>query len=441
LTILHLSPVETYPQTPEDLPTSSDSSNLSSEITELLSLQHSDLNYRVLEADDLEQAELLARVWQPDVVLLNAAKIADSLSYVKQFSLYPGLLSIPLVTLDHQTTEAANQVTGLSVYPCLAPDNASKITALLQVLQVAAGMSYMPSILVMDIGERGSTQVEKNSFSQISPCQDPIINPLSLSSSGCAGSNGESVAEPLGSARHLLSQPSAKALQHEVPQESADPTPAECYALSSGGQESLPCQTFQRGLQGTGTCVGHVERETCVMHSRATPQELHRPQARQSRRVRGSGGKGRYSQTATPLKPQSSWLQALMQYLQTAGFRSVLSCSWTEIYHQLQEQSVDLLLIRIKDISDASGLVSGLLALTQLQKQKLPPILVLDHRLNTDSQAVGARLSSRDQGMMGRVDSTSNLDSLLTAVATQILRGHSLSMTQLLEQINQALGM
>lgn len=144
---------------------------------------------------------------------------------------------------------------------------------------------------------------------------------------------------------------------------------------------------------------------------------------------------------ATPLKPQSSWLQALMQYLQTAGFRSVLSCSWTEIYHQLQEQSVDLLLIRIKDISDASGLVSGLLALTQLQKQKLPPILVLDHRLNADSPVVGARLSLREQAMMGRGDSTSNLDSLLTAVATQILRGHSLSMTQLLEQINQALGM
>jgi signal transduction histidine kinase/CheY-like chemotaxis protein len=441
LTILHLSPVEMYPQTPVDLPTSSDSSNLSSGITDLLSLQHSDLNYRVLEADDLEQAELLARVWQPDVVLLNAAKIADSLAYLEQFSLYPGLLSIPLVTLDHQTTEAANQVTGLSVYPCLAPDNASKITALLQVLQVAAGMSYMPSILVMDIGEGGGTHPEENSLSKISPSQDPTIKPVSFSACGCAGSNGESVAEPLGSARHLLSQPGAKALQHEDPQESADPTPAECYALSSGGQESLPGQTFQRGLQGTGACVGHLERETCVMHSRATPQELHRPQARQSRRVRGSGGKGRYSQTATPLKPQSSWLQALMQYLQTAGFRSVLSCSWTEIYHQLQEQSVDLLLIRIKDISDASGLVSGLLALTQLQKQNLPPILVLDHRLNADSQAVGARLSLRDQGMMGRVDSTSNLDSLLTAVATQILRGHSLSMTQLLEQINQALGM
>lgn len=441
LTILHLSPVETYPQIPVDLPTSSDSSNLSSGITELLSFQHSELNYRVLEADDLEQAELLARVWQPDVVLLDAAKIADSLSYLKQFTLYPGLLSIPLVTLDHQTTEAANQVTGLSVYPCLAPDNASKMTALLQVLQVAAGMSYMPSILVMDIGERGGMEVEENSLSQLLLSQDPTINPMSFCSSGCAGSDRESVAEPNGSPLLGLSQPGAKGLQHEVPQESADRTQTECYALSSGGQECLPCQTFQRCLHATGSSVSHVERETHVIHSRVTPQELNHPQARQSRRVRSAGGKGRYSQMATPLKPQSSWLQALMQYLQTAGFRSVLSCSWTEIYHQLQEQSVDLLLIRIKDISDASGLVSGLLALTQLQKQKLPPILVLDHRLNADSPVVGARLSLREQAMMGRGDSTSNLDSLLTAVATQILRGHSLSMTQLLEQINQALGM
>ncbi|AFZ16201.1 ATP-binding response regulator [Allocoleopsis franciscana] len=437
LTILHLSPVEMYPQTPVDLPASSDSSNLSSGITELLSLQHSDLNYRVLEADDLEQAELLARVWQPDVVLLNAAKIADSLSYLEQFSLYPGLLSIPLVTLDHQTTEAANQVTGLSVYPCLAPDNASKITALLQVLQVAAGISYMPSILVMDIGEQGVTQVDDHSLSQIAPWQDSSINPLAFSASGCAGSHGEIVLEPLGSVRRDLSQSGAKGLQHEVPQR----TSADSYALSSGGQEALPCQTFQQCFQGTGGSVSHVEREMGGMHNRVTPQELHRLPVRQSRRVRSAGGKGRYSQTATPLKPQSSWLQALMQYLQTAGFRSVLSGSWTEIYHQLQEQSVDLLLIRIKDISDASGLVSGLLALTQLQKQKLPPILVLDHRLNSDSQAVGARLSPRNQGMIGRVDSTSTLDSVLTAVATQILRGNALSMTQLLEQINQALGM
>ncbi len=129
-----------------------------------------------------------------------------------------------------------------------------------------------------------------------------------------------------------------------------------------------------------------------------------------------------------------------MQYLQTAGFRSVLSCSWAEIYDQLQEQNVDLLLIRIKNISDSSALITGLSSLTQLQK--LPPILVLDHRFNDNSPAVGTLFASpMDEAVTGGVNSKPNLDALLAAVATQVLRGHSLSMTQLLEQINQALGL
>ena len=128
-----------------------------------------------------------------------------------------------------------------------------------------------------------------------------------------------------------------------------------------------------------------------------------------------------------------------MQYLQTAGFRSVLSCSWTEIYHQIQAQSVDLLLIRLKDISDSAALVNGLLTLSQLKN--LPPILVLDHRLNANSKtAVTLGTLHRKEAVMGGGDSTSNLDSLLKAVATQILHGHSLPMTHLLDQINQVLG-
>jgi DNA-binding response OmpR family regulator len=79
--------------------TGPDSSVLSSELAEALSLQHSELNYRVLEADDLDQAELLARVWHPDVILLDSAGIADPLAYLKQFSLHTSLTSLPLVTL------------------------------------------------------------------------------------------------------------------------------------------------------------------------------------------------------------------------------------------------------------------------------------------------------------------------------------------------------
>jgi signal transduction histidine kinase/CheY-like chemotaxis protein len=362
LTILHLSPVETCPHTCVHSHTSSDSSLVSSELTDLLSLQHSELNYRVLEADDLDQAELLARVWHPDVLLLDAANVVDPLAYLEQFALHPELISIPLVTLDRQTTEVANQVPGLSVYPCLATDNSAKMTALLQVIQVAAGMSHMPSIVVMDIGEQELTNAQEYSPSKIS---------------ASPGSREKNVS---------LSSPRSQA---------------------GVSEQDVRCD---------------------------------RTSVRRSRGARSAVGKAKKSSIAAPVNPQSSWLQALMQYLQTAGFRSVLSCSWTELYCQLQEQSVDLLLIRLKDSTDSSTLVKELVSIAQLPN--LPPILVLDHRLHADTKGLPIPgVSQGNVAVMGGDESTSNLDSLLKAVATQFLRGHSLPMSQLLDQINHALGM
>lgn len=95
-------------------------------------------HYRILEADDLEQAELLARIWQPDLVLLNGT-IPDPLAYLQQLSQHPHLAVLPLVTLDAATTQVASQVTGLSVFPCLTPTEKLKPDTLLPVLQIAAG--------------------------------------------------------------------------------------------------------------------------------------------------------------------------------------------------------------------------------------------------------------------------------------------------------------
>ena len=321
LTILHLSPeLDKIP---------SGSFELSCDLTDTLSFDHLELNYRILEADDLEQAELLARVWHPDVVLLNSAGIADPFAYLQQFSLHTALTSLPLVTLDHQTTEAANQVTRLSVYPCLAPDNSSKKAALLQVIQVAAGMSRKPSILVMDIPESMSRRGGEIPQYKIHPSGSPISKSSSLSSPESEGTEG-----------------------------------------AKGGKSAI----------------------------------------------------------ATPLTSHSSWLQALIQYLQTAGFRSSLSGSWTEVFRQLQDQSVDLLLICLNDMSDSVALVQRLSSLAELQQ--LPPILVLDHRPDAESL---------DEAVMSVVDSNSELELRLRAVATQVLRGSSQSMTQLLDQVYQAL--
>ncbi|HEY9629253.1 MAG TPA: ATP-binding protein [Coleofasciculaceae cyanobacterium] len=127
--------------------------------------------YRVLEVDDLEQAELLARVWHPDVVIIDGT-FTNPLALMKQFSQSLFLAALPLVTLTAEMTQAANQVSGLSVFPCFAevgasdaaianaaswgdshlqaPAVTSQESTLLQVIQIAAGIQWKPNILIAD---------------------------------------------------------------------------------------------------------------------------------------------------------------------------------------------------------------------------------------------------------------------------------------------------
>ncbi|RCJ27833.1 hybrid sensor histidine kinase/response regulator [Nostoc minutum NIES-26] len=112
--------------------------------------------HRVIEVDDLDQAELLARVWQFDVVLLDVEHSLAQI-HLQQLTQHPRLIALPLVTCDVATTLAASQIPGLSVYPCLTPfnkdnsDRTDKPDALLSVLQIASGICYPPSILVVDL--------------------------------------------------------------------------------------------------------------------------------------------------------------------------------------------------------------------------------------------------------------------------------------------------
>ena len=112
---------------------------------------------RVLEVDDLEQADLLARVWKPDVVVLDGA-CSDPQAYLERFSRSPFLSALPVVTLTAQMTEAANQILGLAVFPCLASTpnqpievGSPEVSALLQVMQMAIGMAWTPQILIFDL--------------------------------------------------------------------------------------------------------------------------------------------------------------------------------------------------------------------------------------------------------------------------------------------------
>jgi len=277
-------------------------------LSDLSYLLHS-RHYRLIEADDLQQAELLARIWKPNVTLLDG-HTANWQQYLHQFSQHTFLTSLPLVTLDREATEAANQVPGLLVFPYLAkispePSPATDLqpSALLQVVQIAAGYAWQPTILILDI----------------------TTLPLSLKAE-------------------------------------SQPTVAE---LGSRPQEA-------------------------------------------------------------------EWLQAMGQYLQTAGFRALMSHAWEETLQQIRSQSVDLLLLGWTDQVLPPFTLYMLSTLQQLEG--VPPVLLLDHRSHTQEPGIHAAASpALDAAAPGAA-----LPEMIQALANRTLPG-SVSMSELLEQIHQVL--
>jgi CheY-like chemotaxis protein len=289
LTILRLSPPLLYEADPSPWHCST------LDLNQLLHSHH----YRVVEADDLEQAELLARVWKPDVVLLEKAIPSPDL-YFQQYSCHTFLASLPVVILDPTTAQAANQIPGLVVFPCLAApdtkpfaDGDPEASALLRVVQMAAGYIWRPIVLAIDLATL----------------------PLSI---------------------------------------------------ETGGNPQTPS-----------------------------------------------------TQTLGSLPQETEWLQALMQYLQTAGLSGSIARSWQKVLYQVQSQSIDLLLIGCTTPELSRVAIEQLVALLHLKTK--PPILVLDHRYS-------------EPGAQAR--STAELPEVIQQIATQILP-YSTSMTELLSHIQQ----
>ncbi|MBA3920291.1 MAG: hybrid sensor histidine kinase/response regulator [Nostocaceae cyanobacterium] len=267
-------------------------------------------NHRILEADDLEQAELLARVWHLDVVLLSEA-VPNPEAFLQKLSQHPRLASLPLVTCDIATTQAASGMTKLSVFPCLIPSSKSgssfwKTDTLLSVLQIAAGRGCPPTIAVIDLGQ--------------------------------------------------LSEPNGRS------------------------------------------------------HSKS-----------------------------------SEWFQALLQYLQTAGYKAAMSRSCQEVLQQIRHKSVDLLIICLGESIIHPQVHAALTALKQIDAD-LPPVLVLDQRLSLGEvrssfhQRLPQHVSQKTEEQSIPLLPTAEYydETVLDAIATQILPP-SLSMEELLEHIHTAL--
>ncbi|YAG13572.1 histidine kinase [Nostoc sp. DSM 114161] len=277
--------------------------------------------HRVIEVDDLDQAELLARVWQFDVILLDV-ETTTAQNYLQKLIQHPRLAAIPLVTCDVATTLKASQIPGLSVFPYLTPlgkDSSTpteKTDALVSVLQIASGICCPPNILVVDL-----------------------------------------------------------AMLRDLPQ-------------------------------------------------------VRRKQAKGYRTQRNS------SITSETPERGSEWFQALIQYLQTAGFKAAMSPCWAEVLQQIRHQSVDLLLICLGKSAIHKDVLKALKTLGD-SPLELPPIVVLNQPLNRSESVSlpGVTDSEIDKQKKNGLES---VETIVSAIATRILP-RSISMEDLLSQINQTL--
>ena len=279
--------------------------------------------HRVIEVDDLEQAKLLVRVWNFDVVLLDV-EMPFAQTYLKQMSQNKVLAGLPLVTCSVETTQAASKFEQLSVFPCLTQldrDNKGdncKAPTLLSVLQIAAGVCCPPNILVVDL---------------------TILPDLPGTIIDCETKENQA------NSRQAVNLPCG---------------------------DKLPCP-----LKG--------------------------------------------EQTPTNSRP-TEWFQALIQYLQTAGFKAAMCNTWEELLQQLRHESVDLLLICLGESIIEVKVQSVLEALGQMALD-LPPLLLLDRRLNSERVE------------LERIDASETISEI---ISTQVLP-RSISMENLLNRINQAL--
>ncbi|NRB08948.1 MAG: hybrid sensor histidine kinase/response regulator [Richelia sp.] len=291
--------------------------------------------HRVIEVDDLEQAELLARVWKFDLILIDR-EINNPQTYLQKLSQRPRLKKLPLVICDTETTKATANFPEFSVFPCLTAINTdavgdSKTTEiLLSVLQIAAGRCCPPNILVVDV----------------------------------------------------TSLPDLPGIKYQY---------QEKYKDRNKSSHLLP------------------EVNLVSIH-------------------RGS-----------------EWLQALIQYLQTAGLKATLGRYWAEIIQQLRHKSVDLLLLYLTEDTISDEVLSALKTLRELIVD-LPPILVI---VSVNHTVLPTEIDSNSSQEINldnvKVEShylqTHILQSIKAAmgqVTTQLLP-YFISMEELLDNIYQTL--
>jgi signal transduction histidine kinase/CheY-like chemotaxis protein len=82
---------------------------------------------RILEVDDLNQAELLARIWKPKAILLSNLESIDPLLFLQDLKELSCLSRLPLIPLTLKLAAIAATIPGLNVFTDLPDDSLSPI--------------------------------------------------------------------------------------------------------------------------------------------------------------------------------------------------------------------------------------------------------------------------------------------------------------------------
>ncbi|HBK22372.1 MAG TPA: hypothetical protein DDZ60_07675 [Planktothrix sp. UBA10369] len=263
---------------------------------------------RILEADDVNQAAMISRIWHPNVMVLERDTSMQNPSHLlNDISEQESLACLPIVTLDQITTQVANQFENLSIFPCLAnsPEDLIKnqnfplsiSSTLLEVVQIATRLSWKPSILVVD--------------SSVLP-----------------------------------EQKSGNLLNFKDPNTQAD--------------YSQELRSFFENNQGSNS----------VNNSTTNPDNID-----------------------LACDPNFKIEQALVQYIEIAGFQSIMGKGWEEIIQKIQCKSLDLMLICFRGKS-FYNLVEALSILEKMES-KIPVIILAQSNLDIFSQTVNKKQKSQ----------------------------------------------
>lgn len=205
--------------------------SLSGQLNNLLHTHHC----HVLEADDLDQAEMLARVWKPNVLLIGTVSI-DPLTYLQQLSDHEFLATLPIVPLMPEFVFFADQVPNLRLFPYQTDAIATAAVqldgkALLRTIQTAVGLTHQPHICLIDPSVLSATQADLKTTTHL------LINEMA--------SDLEPVPETIGIQPDRLRSLLSRGHVHAAKVDAAKGLATLAYYLQASGIQAQISQTWQ----------------------------------------------------------------------------------------------------------------------------------------------------------------------------------------------------